>query len=91
MGDSERIREMERLEKLNAIRKEEKKMKELSSGMYGIDIVQIEELMSLYKERGIFFKDLEKIRELGGTEGIMEKLKTELKVDRIKSRYTYYR
>ena len=80
MGDSERIREMERLEKLNAIRKEEKKMKELSSGMYGIDIVQIEELMSLYKERGIFFKDLEKIRELGGTEGIMEKLKTELKV-----------
>ena len=80
MGDSERIREMERLEKLNEIRKEEKKMKELSSGMYGIDIVQIEELMSLYKERGIFYKDLEKIRELGGTEGIMEKLKTELKV-----------
>ena len=80
MGDSERIREMERLEKLNAIRKEEKKMKELSSGMYGIDIVQIEELMSLYKERGIFFKDLEKIRELGGSEGIMEKLKTELKI-----------
>ena len=39
MGDSERIREMERLEKLNEIRKEEKKMKELSSGMYGIDIV----------------------------------------------------
>ena len=80
MGDSERVREMERLEKLNAIRKEEKKMKELSSGMYGIDIVQIEELMSLYKERGIFFKDLEKIRELGGSEGIMEKLKTELRV-----------
>ena len=76
MGDSERIAEMQRLEKLNEIRKEEKKMKELSSGMYGIDIVQIEELMSLYKERGIFFKDLEKIKELGGTEGIMEKLKT---------------
>ena len=80
MGDSERIAEMQRLEKLNEIRKEEKKMKELSSGMYGIDIVQIEELMSLYKERGIFYKDLEKIKELGGTEGIMEKLKTELKV-----------
>ena len=80
MGDSERIAEMQRLEKLNEIRKEEKKMKELSSGMYGIDIVQIEELMSLYKERGIFFKDLEKIKELGGTEGIMEKLKTELRV-----------
>ena len=80
MSDSERMREMQRLEKLNEIRKEEKKMKELSSGMYGIDIVQIEELMSLYKERGIFYKDLEKIKELGGTEGIMEKLKTELKV-----------
>ena len=80
MSDSERTREMHRLEKLNEIRKEEKKMKELSSGMYGIDIVQIEELMSLYKERGIFFKDLEKIKELGGTEGIMEKLKTELKI-----------
>ena len=80
MSDSERTREMQRLEKLNEIRKEEKKMKELSSGMYGIDIVQIEELMSLYKERGIFYKDLEKIKELGGTEGIMEKLKTELKV-----------
>ena len=80
MSDSEREREMVRLEKLNEIRKEEKKMKELSSGMYGIDIVQIEELMSLYKERGIFFKDLEKIRELGGSDGIMEKLKTELKI-----------
>ena len=80
MSDSERTREMHRLEKLNEIRTEEKKMKELSSGMYGIDIVQIEELMSLYKERGIFFKDLEKIKELGGTEGIMEKLKTELKI-----------
>ena len=80
MSDSEREREMLRLEKLNEIRKEEKKMKELSSGMYGIDIVQIEELMSLYKERGIFYKDLEKIRELGGSDGIMEKLKTELKV-----------
>ena len=36
--------------------------------------------MSLYKERGIFYKDLEKIRELGGSDGIMEKLKTELKI-----------
>ena len=80
MSDSERTREMQRLEKLNEIRKEEKRMKELSSGMYGIDIVQIEELMSLYKERGIFYKDLEKIRELGGSDGIMEKLKTELKI-----------
>ena len=80
-GDNEdRNAEMQRLEKLNEIRKEEKKMKELASGMYGIDILQIEELMGLYKERGIFYKDLEKIKELGSTEGIMEKLKTELRI-----------
>ena len=79
-GDEDRNAEMQRLEKLNEIRKEEKKMKELASGMYGIDIIQIEELMSLYKERGIFYKDIEKIKELGGAEGIMEKLKTELRV-----------
>ena len=79
-GDEDRNAEMQRLEKLNEIRKEEKKMKELASGMYGIDIIQIEELMGLYKERGIFFKDIEKIKELGGAEGIMEKLKTELRV-----------
>ena len=79
-GDDDRMAEMQRLEKLNEIRKEEKKMKELSSGMYGIDILQIEELMGLYKERGIFYKDIEKIKELGGAEGIMEKLKTELKI-----------
>ena len=79
-GDEDRLAEMQRLEKLNEIRKEEKKMKELSSGMFGIDILQIEELMSLYKERGIFYKDIEKIKELGGAEGIMEKLKTELKI-----------
>ena len=58
-GDDDRIAEMQRLEKLNEIRKEEKKMKELSSGMYGIDILQIEELMGLYKERGIFYKDID--------------------------------
>ena len=81
MKDNEdRIAEMQRLDKLNEIRKEEKRMKELSSGMYGIDILQIEELMGLYKERGIFYKDIEKIKELGGAEGIMEKLKTELKI-----------
>ena len=79
-GDEDRLAEMQRLEKLNEIRKEEKKMKELSSGMFGIDILQIEELMGLYKERGIFYKDIERIKELGGAEGIMEKLKTELKI-----------
>ena len=49
------------------------------SGTYGIDIIQIEELMSSYKERGTNFRDLQKIRELGGPEGIMQKLKTDPK------------
>ena len=68
-----------RLEKLNEIRNEELKMKEHASGMYGIDIIQIEELMSSYKERGQNNKDIQKIRELGGPEGIMQKLKTDPK------------
>ena len=68
-----------RLEKLNEIRNEELKMKEHASGMYGIDIIQIEELMSSYKERGQNNKDIQKIKELGGPEGIMQKLKTDPK------------
>ena len=80
MKGDDRLEEMQRLEKIKEIRQKEKMMKELASGMYGIDILQIEELMGLYKERGIFYKDIEKIKELGGSEGIMEKLKTELKI-----------
>ena len=68
-----------RLEKLNEIHNEELKIKENASGIYGIDILQIEELMSSYKERGQNFKDIQKIRELGGPEGIMQKLKTDPK------------
>ena len=79
-GDKEgRDLEMQRLEKLNEIHNEEKKMKEMASGTFGIDILEIEELMGLYKERGVYFKDLEKIKDLGGPEGIMEKLKTDPK------------
>ena len=68
-----------RLEKLNEIHNEELKIKEHASGMYGIDIIQIEQLMSSYKERGQTYKDIKKIKELGGPEGIMQKLKTDPK------------
>ena len=71
--------EKARQERLNEIHKEELKMKEHSSGTFGIDITQIEELMSSYKERGPTFKDIQKIKELGGPEGIMQKLKTDPK------------
>ena len=71
--------EKARLEKLNEIHNEELKMKELASGKFGIDIVQIEQLMSSYKERGQNFKDIQKIREYGGPEGIMQKLETDPK------------
>ena len=71
--------EKARIEKLNEIHDEELKMKEHASGTFGIDIIQIEQLMSFYKERGPTFKDLQKIRELGGPEGIMQKLKTDPK------------
>ena len=68
--------EKERLKKLNEINNEELKIKEQASGTYGIDIIQIEELMSYYKERGPTFRDIQKLKELGGPEGIMQKLKT---------------
>ncbi len=71
--------EKARIEKLNEIHDEELKMKEHASGTFGIDIIQIEQLMSFYKERGPTLKDLQKIRELGGPEGIMQKLKTDPK------------
>ena len=71
--------EKARLEKLNIIHDGEIKIKEHSSGTFGIDIIQIEELMSSYKDRGSTFKDIQKIKELGGPEGIMQKLKTDPK------------
>ena len=49
------------------------------SGMYGLDILQIEKLMGHYKERGSNFLDLQTIKEYGGPEGIMSKLKTDPK------------
>ena len=66
-------------EKLEEIKKEELLIKSHQSGVFGLDILQIEELMSLYKERDSNLRDLAKIREYGGSEGIMSKLKTDPK------------
>ena len=64
------------LEKINEIQKEEEDYKAHSSGMYGLNIIEIEKLMGCYKERGSNYRDLDAIKDLGGPEGIMAKLKT---------------
>ena len=77
--DQDKTQEMEKIEKIHEIQKEEEEIKAHSSGMYGLDIIQIEKLMGYYKERGANFLDLENIKEMGGPEGIMSKLKTDPK------------
>ena len=77
--DQDKTQEIEKIEKIHEIQKEEEEIKAHSSGMYGLDIIQIEKLMGYYKERGANFLDLETIKEFGGPEGIMSKLKTDPK------------
>ena len=77
--DQDKTQDIEKIEKINEIQKEELEMKAHSSGMYGLDIIEIEKLMGFYKERGTNYLDLESIKEMGGPEGIMSKLKTDPK------------
>ena len=78
--DQDKTQDIEKNEKLNEVQKEELELKAHSSGMYGLDIIEIEKLMGYYKERGANFLDLETIKEMGGPEGIMSKLKTDPKI-----------
>ena len=84
----EKPEENEKAEKLAEIHKEEEEMKSHQSGKFGLDILQIEELMGFYKERDSNYRDLAKIKEYGGSEGIMAKLKTSPKngIDSIEHR-----
>ena len=75
-SDEKRV---EKQRKLEDIRREEEKIKEKASGMYGINILEIEDLMGAYKERGSCLKDIDKIGDLGGTVGILNKLRTDPK------------
>ena len=77
--DQDRTQDIEKIEKINEIQKEEMELKAHSSGMYGLDVEEIEKLMGYYKERGTTYLDLESIKEYGGPEGIMAKLKTDPK------------
>ena len=69
----------EKKEKLKELQKEEEEMEAHQSGRFDLKIRQIEELMGLYKERDSNLRDLAKIKEYGGSEGIMAKLKTDPK------------
>ena len=77
--EQDKTQDIEKIEKINEIKKEEEELKAHASGMYGLDIIQIEKLMGSYKERGVNYQDLETIKEYGGPEGIMNKLKTDPK------------
>ena len=77
--EQDKTQDVEKIEKMNEFQKEEQELKAHASGMYGLDILQIEKLMGFYKERGTNCLDLETIKEFGGPEGIMTKLKTDSK------------
>jgi Ca2+ transporting ATPase len=47
------------------------------SGMYGITVQELEELMTLYKESHSNFNDIQKLKEIGGTNSILLKLRTD--------------
>ena len=77
--EQDKTQDIEKIEKINEIKREEEELKANASGMYGLDIIQIEKLMGFYKERGVNYQDLETIKEYGGPEGIMTKLRTDPK------------
>ena len=70
-GDNE---EAKRLEELH---KEARQMISHQSGTFELNVLQIEELMGFYKERDSNLRDLQKIKEYGGSQGIISKLKTD--------------
>ena len=73
----EKSEENEKAEKLAELQKEEDEKLAHLSGTFDINFRDIEKLMGLYKERDSNLRDLSKIKELGGSEGIISKLKTD--------------
>ena len=78
-NSEEKPEDNEKKDKLKELQKEEEQIKSHQSGRFGLDILQIEKLMGLYKERDSNLRDLAQIKEYGGSEGIMAKLKTDAK------------
>ena len=87
-ANNEEAGEEDKKAKLEQIKKEEEEMRKNASGTFGLDVIQISELMGSYKERTEELEDLKLIEKLGGPEGIMSKLKTDPKrgIDSIDNR-----
>ena len=66
-------------EKLQEIKNREKEMAEHSSHTFNITVLDLENLMGKYKERGPDCLDLKEIESLGGIDALLEKLKTDPK------------
>ena len=67
------------MQKLDEIRKEEKDMLAHVSGAFQLSFLDLEDLMSNYKERGSDYRDLKTIEKYGGIDEILKKLKTDAK------------
>ncbi|MCQ2820568.1 MAG: hypothetical protein MJ252_25160, partial [archaeon] len=63
--------------KRREIAREEQEMAQNASGTFGLTVLNLEDLMGAYKERGEDLRDLQMMQSWGGTEGIMQKLKTD--------------
>ena len=66
-------------EKKRAIENEEKEMTDNASHTFPITVLDLEDLMGKYKERGADCLDLKAIESLGGIETLLQKLKTDPK------------
>ena len=66
-------------EKKRAIENEEKEMADNASHTFPITVLDLEDLMGKYKERGADCLDLKAIESLGGIETLLQKLKTNSK------------
>ena len=52
-------------------------MAQKASGTFGLTVVDLENLMGAYKDRGNALKDLIEMDRMGGTTAILQKLKTD--------------
>ena len=72
-------------EKKRAIENEEKEMADNASHTFPITVLDLEDLMGKYKERGADCLDLKAIESLGGIETLLQKLKTNSKKEYLTS------
>ena len=66
-------------EKLQEIQEKEKEMADQASHTFNITVLDLENLMGKYKERGPDCLDLKEIESMGGVDALLGKLKTDPK------------